>query len=129
MVKVMHPRELNATFASLYNARDLEGMLSLYESGAAHQNAQTQATDVGLPAIEASLRALLDLSGRMISRNNFCIVSGDLALLRADWSISDTQGRPIAEGSSAEIARRQPDGSWRSVVDHAVGASQPRVAD
>lgn len=129
MVKVMHPHDLNATFARLYNARDLEGMLLLYEGRAAHQNAQTQATDVGLPAIEASLRALLDLSGSMISRNNFCIVSGDLALLRADWSISDTQGRPIAEGSSAEIARRQPDGSWRSVIDHAVGASQPRVAD
>ena len=129
MIKVMHPRELNATFASLYNARDLKSMLSLYESGAAHQNAQTQETDVGLPAIEASLRALLELSGRMISRNNFCIVSDDLALLRADWSISDARGAPITEGSSAEIARRQPDGSWRSVIDHAIGASVPRVAD
>ena len=129
MIKVMHPRELNATFASLYNARDLKGMLLLYENGAAHQNAQTQETDVGLPAIEASLRSLLELSGRMISRNNFCIVSDDLALLRADWSISDARGEPIAEGSSAEIARRQPDGSWRSVIDHAIGASVPRVAD
>lgn len=129
MTKVMQPRELNATFASLYNERDLEGMLSLYESGAAHQNAQTKETDVGLPAIEASLRALLNLSGKMISRNSFCIVSGDLALLRADWSIRDADNRLIAEGSSAEIARRQPDGSWRSVIDHAVGASIPRVAD
>lgn len=129
MIKVMHPRELNATFASLYNARDLEGMLSLYESGAAHENAQTQETDVGLAAIETSLRTLLDLPGKMVSRNNFCIVSDDLALLRADWSISDAQGGPIAEGSSVEIARRQPDGSWRSVIDHAIGASVPRVAD
>ena len=129
MIKVMHPRELNATFASLYNARDLEGMLSLYESGAAHENAQTHETDVGVAAIETSLRALLDLPGEMVSRNNFCIVSDDLALLRADWSISDAQGRPIAEGSSVEIARRQPDGSWRSVIDHAIGASVPRVTD
>ena len=127
MVKVMDPRALNTTFADLYNARDLDGMLSLYEDEAAHQNAQTLDTDVGLPAIEASLRALLELSGKMISRNNFCILSGDLALLRADWSITSEEGGTIAEGSSVELARRQRDGSWRSVIDHAIGASLPRV--
>ena len=129
MVKVMQPDELNATFADLYNARDLDGLLSLYESHAAHHNAATSDTDIGLPAIEASLRALLDLDGAMTSRNNFCIVADDLALLRADWKIVDAQGGEIAQGSSAEIARRQPDGSWRSVIDHAIGASIPRLGE
>ncbi len=128
MVKVMHPSELNATFASLFNKRDLQGMISLYESEAAHKNAHTKETDVGLPAIEASLRALLRIPGEMISRNSFCIVSGDLALLRADWSISN-QNELLAQGSSAEIARRQSDGSWRSVIDYAIGASLPRLPD
>lgn len=123
----MHPTELNATFAMLYNARDLDGLLSLYESQAAHHNAATRDTDIGLPAIEASLRELLALGGQMISRNNFCIVSDDLALIRADWTIGDAAGRNMAQGSSAEIARRQPDGSWRSVIDHAIGASMPRI--
>lgn len=129
MVKVMHPNQLNATFAALYNQRDLDGLLSLYESRAAHHTASTSSTDVGLPAIEASLRELLALGGHMVSRNNFCIVSDDLALLRADWTISDALGRHMMQGSSAEIARRQPDGSWRSVIDNAIGASIPRVSD
>jgi len=129
MIKVMQPNELNRTFANLYNARDLDGLLSLYESNAAHQNAATSSTDIGLPAIEVSLRALLDLEGAMTSRNNFCITANDLALLRADWMIVDAKGREIAQGSSVEIARRQQDGSWRTVIDHAIGASIPRLAD
>jgi len=125
MVKVMHPSDLNATFARLFNARDLAGLLALYEPEAAHLNAQTSDVDTGLPAIEAALRALLAMPGRMASTNNFCIVAGELALLRADWSIDDA-GRTLAAGSSAEIARRQGDGSWRTVIDHAIGASLPR---
>lgn len=75
------------------------------------------------------MRALIALSGRVISRNNFSIVSGELALLRADWSNMNSQDKPIAEVSSAEISGRQPDGSWRSVIDHAIGTSLARVAD
>ncbi|AOY94962.1 hypothetical protein BKK79_24255 [Cupriavidus sp. USMAA2-4] len=40
----------------------------------------------------------------------------------------DDSGALALAGSSAEIVRRQPDGSWRYVVDHATGASLPRVA-
>lgn len=52
MPAVTHPAELNPRFAALYNARDLAGLLSLYEPDAAHHNAQTAATDHGLAAIE-----------------------------------------------------------------------------
>ncbi len=127
MPAVTHPAELNPRFAALYNARDLAGLLSLYEQDAAHHNAQTAATDHGLAAIEASLRALLALGGTMTSVNNFCVVSGELALLRADWTVRAADGGVVAQGSSAEIARRQDDGGWKSVIDHAVGASLARV--
>ena len=128
MTRIMDPQDFNTTFARLYNARDLRGLLQLYEPQAAHQNAQTQQTDMGLDAIEASLRALLQVPGRMVSDTNWCIVCGEIALLRGDWSIRDEQGTLLAEGSSAEVARRQADGSWRTLIDHAVGASVARVA-
>ena len=129
MTRILHPRDLNASFAERFNARDLAGLLALYEPHAVHHDPRTQRCDVGRERIEASLRALLALEGRMTSTNHFCIIAGDIALLRADWSIADRQSRLVASGSSAEIARRQPDGAWLSLIDHPVGASQPRLPD
>jgi hypothetical protein len=69
----------------------------------------------------------MQMSGRLNGRNNFCIVHGDIALLRADYALVEADGTILLTGSSAEIVRRQPGGHWLYVVDHAVGASLPRV--
>ncbi len=127
MPTVMDPSKLNMTFAELVNARDLEGLVSLYESNALHQGTGPGELDAGLVEIEASLRKLLAVPGRMRSVNNFTLVVDDIALLRADWRIEDNAGTVLAQGSSAEVARRQRDGSWRSLIDHALGSSTPRI--
>lgn len=75
--------------------------------------------------VEETLAGLLALPGRMTSRNRFCLVHDDLALLRADWILVSDDGETLASGSSVELVRRQADGFWRYVIDHAVGASLP----
>jgi ketosteroid isomerase-like protein len=62
----------------------------------------------------------------MVSMNNFCVVHHDLALLRADFTLRDGN-KVIASGSTAELVRKQADGSWLYVIDHAAGASIPSV--
>lgn len=59
----------------------------------------------------------------MASNNTFCVEHGDLALLRADFTLTDGKGFVIYSGFTAEIIRKQADGSWRYVIDHA-GASR-----
>lgn len=63
----------------------------------------------------------------MLSDNNFCIEYDDIALLRADHAIVDASGATLFSGSSAEVVRRQPDGTWLYIIDHAMGATLPRV--
>ena len=68
--------------------------------------------------------ALLALGGVMESRNVWCMQVGELALLRGEWRLSATtaDGAPLELSSrTAEVVRRQPDGSWRYVLDHAFG--------
>lgn len=124
---VSRPADLNAAFAEAFNRRDLAALLALYEPAASHCNARSTRPEVGTDEIGPALAGLLRLGGQMVSLTNFCIENGELALLRADWQIRDPAGAPVAAGSSCEIARRQPGGGWLLVVDHADGASRPRV--
>ena len=50
--------------------------------------------------------------------------AGDLAYLANIWLLSGTgpDGNPVVLGATtAEVARRQADGSWRYVIDNAWG--------
>jgi len=124
MVIVTRPHEMNETFARLVNARDLAGLLELYEPSAVVR-IDAERTFHGTDEIETALRDLLRVPGTLTSRNAYCLEHGDLALLRADYAIEGEGGvRPLA-GSSAEIVRRGDDGGWRYVIDHAAGASLP----
>ena len=123
---VTSPDRMNAAFADAFNSRSIANLLQLYEPDAVLCTDGDSADVTGLAAIENALTQLLQAPGRMTSRNRFCIVHGDLALLRADWALTD-DGAIVASGSSAELVRRQPEGGWLYVIDHAVGASLPRA--
>jgi ketosteroid isomerase-like protein len=52
------------------------------------------------------------------------VTVGDLAYLSNTWSLSGTgpDGNPVALGATtAEVTRRQADGTWRYVIDNAWG--------
>lgn len=118
MLKVFSPAEMNEAFANAFNRRDPDALLVLYEDGAVLCMGPGKLF-AGKERIAAELGGLLRMPGTMRAKNNFCVTSGDLALLRADWSITGDDGKVLAAGSSAEVLRRQADGSWRYVLDHA----------
>ena len=126
MFKVHAPQEMNATFARAFNSRSLDNMLSLYEPEAVLLTDGGGKESRGLKAIAEELTKLLQAPGTMTSVNNFCVMHGDLAILRADFVLREGD-TVIAHGSTAELVRRQPDGTWLYVIDHAAGASLPPV--
>jgi uncharacterized protein (TIGR02246 family) len=125
---VAKPNHINDAFASAFNDRNMEGLAALYEPDAILCADETGTRLSGLEAIKAALQQLMQVPGKMVARNHFCIQHDDLALLRADWELVTEDGSLVASGSSAELVRRQSDGSWRYVIDHATGASLPRLA-
>ena len=126
MFKVNMPHEMNQTFARAFNSRDIDNLMALYEEKAVLR-IDAKKTFTGKAAIAVELQKLLTMPGKMLSHNNFCIEYGDIALLRADHAIVDTDGATIFSGSSAEVVRRQSDGTWLYIIDHAMGATLPRV--
>jgi ketosteroid isomerase-like protein len=105
---------MNETFAEAYNSGDVEVLLALYEPDALLAPQPGERAQ-GTAAIRTALAALLALGGRMTSRNLYCMRAGDVALLRGEWRLGGMTAR------SAEVVRRQADGSWRYVIDHPFG--------
>lgn len=126
-ISVTEPQCMNEAFARAFNTRKIDNLLGLYEPEAVLLTDGSGESCIGLSAIAPELAKLLDAPGTMTSRNNFCVVHGELALLRADWKLVTHDGSVIASGSSAELVRKQPDGRWLYVIDHAAGAGLPRV--
>lgn len=126
---VTNPSLMNETFARVFNSRDKSELLNLYELNATLIVDASGAQVRGLEGIGQVLDQLLAIPGSMTSRNNFCVVHGDIALLRADWRLRTDDGEIVMEGSSAEVLHRQEGGGWKMIIDHAIGSGLPRIDD
>jgi enoyl-CoA hydratase len=118
-VPVDDPEDLHRLFAELANAGDLQGLAALYEDGAAFVG--PDGTDAaGSDAIRDRLEGLLAMAPRITPTSSRAVMAGDIALLsnRFHMTLGPSDGeRAGLEGTSIEVARRQPDGSWLYVID------------
>jgi uncharacterized protein (TIGR02246 family) len=120
-VTVREPEAMNAAFAAAVSSGDVERLLALYEPDALLAP-QPGARARGTQEIRPALEELLALGGTMESRNVYCMRVGEIALLQGEWRLTGTapDGSPLELTSrTAEVVRRQPDGTWLYVVDHA----------
>jgi ketosteroid isomerase-like protein len=76
---------------------------------------------VGLDEVRNVWADLVALGGRVRMVTRYAVESGDIALVSNDWTL-EIDGNPVASGATAEVARRQDDGTWRYVVDNPFGA-------
>ena len=121
---VMRPEEMNSAFAEAVSSGEVERVLALYEPDALLAPRPGERAS-GLEEIRAALDELLALGGTMASRNVWCMQVGELALLQGEWHLSGSAADGSAvelSSSTAEVVRRQADGSWLYVIDHAFGA-------
>ena len=116
----MEPVELHQSVQDAFNAGDVEALVRLYEPDATllGENGETA---VGVDAIREAWAASVSFGGTITLATRFVVEEGDIALLSNQWTFT----MPGMEVSSitAEVARRQPDGSWRYVIDNPYAAS------
>jgi uncharacterized protein (TIGR02246 family) len=117
------PEQIHRSFEEAFNAGDLDGLMELYEADAA-LIAQPGSVAYGSEQARAALQGFLALKGRIMLDTKLVVTVGDLAYLSNTWSLSGTgpDGNPVTLGATtAEVARRQADGTWRYVIDNAWG--------
>lgn len=110
----VEPRELHPAVAAAFNARDVEALVALYEPDAwlFGLAGPVQGTD----AVRAAWTELVAMGGTMTLDTIHALELGDLALLSSRWTL--TAGETVVSAVSAEVARRQDDGTWRYVFDN-----------
>jgi ketosteroid isomerase-like protein len=116
------PEEFHPHWTERFNAGDLDGLVEMYEPGAAI--AQPEGMYTGTEAIRENLSTLLGMHGTMVTEPKRTIHSGDIALLLSSWTMTapTPDGTAITiTGQTTDVVRRQADGSWRIVIDNPYG--------
>ena len=119
------PQELLEAFFRTFNAGDLDATLALYEPNAMLV-AEPGKTVQGMAALREALGAFLAMKPKLTPGKSEMLTTGDLAMLLGKWTLNGTgpDGKPLTmTGTSADVARRQPDGTWRLVIDNPWGTA------
>ena len=115
----MQPAELHDRVRDGFNSGDLDGLVGLYEPDAVLM-AEDGPPAVGLDAIRDAFAAALSFGGTMTLETRYAVECGDVAMLSNQYTFA-VPGYEVTWISS-EVARRQPDGSWRYVIDNPYAA-------
>lgn len=120
------PAHLMSLFAERVAAGDVDGLLALYEPGAVFEpelGTVLRGTDQIRPAL-AELAALTPAIE--YSAEPDCVIVDDIAIVANTWTMTaELPGGGIHRegGLSADVLRRQPDGTWLVLIDQPRGSA------
>jgi ketosteroid isomerase-like protein len=105
------------------NSGDLDSLMPLYESDAAFAS-EPGSLAHGEPGVSEALTGFISMNGELDLEVTRVLEVDDLALVVGVWSFNGTgpDGEAVQLMSkNADVLRRQPDGSWRFVIDNPWG--------
>jgi uncharacterized protein (TIGR02246 family) len=119
------PEECDLLLMEAAHGGDVEAAVALYEPNASFVQDSGEVV-TGQAAIRELMKGLLALKPHFTMKVD-AVQSGDgtLALTRSTWSMTgtDPEGKPVTMGGrSAEVVRRQSDGTWKFVIDNPHGS-------
>ena len=117
------PEQVLESIVAGINAGNLDNLMPLYETGAAFAT-QPGSLNHGLRGVREALAGFIAMKGTLDLKVTRVLEVSDLALVATAWSFTGTgqSGEPVnLNARSADVLRRQADGSWRLVIDNPWG--------
>lgn len=119
-------QDAHATLAAAFNTGDVNTVLSMYDVTGLFVP-ETGKPLTGREQFEEVVKSILSIKGTMEIKTVYCLQTGNIAVGRSEWSITDGDDVKVS-AKGIEVMREQPDGTWKIVVDHAFGAEASLVA-
>jgi ketosteroid isomerase-like protein len=119
------PEQVLASIVTGINSGDLDSLMPLYEDEAAFAT-EPGTLAPGETGIRGALAGFISMNGTLDLEVTRVLEADDLALVVGVWSFEGTgpDGEPLRlEANNADVLRRQPDGSWRFVIDNPWGTA------
>jgi uncharacterized protein (TIGR02246 family) len=113
------PEALMQSFTACVHAGDLDRLVALYEPDAVFEPRPGVVVE-GRDAIGGALAEMLTLRPRMDVNPVQVLRADDIALVVNEWTMTGTapDGSAVHQGGrSADVVRRQTDGTWLVLVD------------
>lgn len=104
------PEDITRLFVERANAKDVDGLLALYEPDAVLAFPPGSAT-VGQDALREVLQAMVDHA-----KEPFELEEPAPTVYFEDIALTATQSKDDS-GTRVQVVRKQPDGSWRRILD------------
>jgi ketosteroid isomerase-like protein len=117
------PHQVLESIVEGINSGDLESLIPLYETDAAFAT-QPGSLAHGGTGVRDALSGFISMDGTLDLEVTRVLEVDDLALVMGVWSFDGTgpDGEPVRlESRNADVLRRQPDGTWRFVIDNPWG--------
>ena len=119
----MEPEDIHTLFRDRFRARDIQGLLELYEDDSTFLTAPDVIV-TGKDALREALLGFLAIEGEFELKTRYVARQGNIALLSNTWHLSGKgpDGNHVdMRGQTAEVVRLQPDGRWLYIIDHPFG--------
>lgn len=116
---VTHPDQIHDTFEKAVNSKDVDALLDLYDPDGVVVEFDGSRT-TGHAAMRASFEAMTGMIRHLRGTDRKLVVAGDVALSSASWTaeIALPDGSVVTQqGTTAEVSRRRPDGTWNVLID------------
>ena len=120
------PEDAHATLAAAFNTGNVATVLSMYDFNGIIVPEPGKPVS-GKENFEEAIKAILSIKGKMEIKTVYCLQTGNLAVGRSEWNITDGNEVKVS-AKGIEVMKQQPDGSWKIIIDHAFGALENMVA-
>jgi ketosteroid isomerase-like protein len=112
------PGEVIKLFDKFFSSGDMEGLMTLYEDGAVMPGEEGPVE--GKAGIREALQGFLSSGAKLRFGQSAVFQAGDLALTHNAWTMDNPDGT-TQEAVTAEVVRRQQDGTWKYILDNPFG--------
>ena len=118
--------DAHATLAAAYNTGDVATVMNMYDVTGIIVPEPGKPVS-GKEQFEEAIKAILSIKGKMEIKTVYCLQTGDIAVGRSEWNITDGNEVKIS-AKGIEVMKQQADGTWKIVIDQAFGAEANLVA-
>jgi ketosteroid isomerase-like protein len=119
--------DAHKTLADAFNTGDVNTVLNMYDFNGIIVPEPDKPVS-GKEKFTDAIKSILAIKGKMEIKTVYCLQTGDLAVGRSEWNITDGKEVKVS-AKGIEVMKRQSDGGWKIIIDHAFGALDNLVAN